>query len=167
MNATPANPLSWPRRPLPVTSVTQCPLRSHVDPRLVRFSAGATAAVLGIGLLIMHVARPLGVGLLASQVATFALTAFISFQWSVWARIYARYIWPRMETPSELLDARPVRLSQLASFLLTGLALVFFVVNFDVAGYCLTALAISAAALNASTGLRLSSKVYLFVRRRE
>ena len=84
-----------------------CPLRAHVDPRLTRFSAGATAGVLAVVLLIVDVARPLGLGLLASQVAVFAFTAFVSFQWSLWAQIYARFIWPRIGAPTKLEDARP------------------------------------------------------------
>jgi hypothetical protein len=91
------------------TSIGACPLRARADPRLLRFSAGATASVLAVVLLIVDVARPLGLGLLASQVAVFAFTAFVSFQWSLWAQIFARVIWPRIGAPAELEDARPPR----------------------------------------------------------
>ena len=107
----------------------------------------------------------MGLGLLASQAAVFAFTAFISFQWSLWARIYARFIWPRVAAPAALEDARPPRFAQFLGFLLTALALVFFVVDVDVAGYALTALALALAALNASTGLCLGCKAYLLIRR--
>lgn len=109
--------------------------------------------------------RPLGLGLLASQVAVFAFTAFVSFQWSVWAQIFARFIWPRIEPPTALEDARPPRFAQFVGFVLTALALVFFVVGLDVAGYGLTALAFGASALNASTGLCLGCKAYMLIRR--
>ena len=79
--------------------ISACPLRAQVDPRLTRFSAGATAAVLGVVLLVLDGVRPLGLGLLASQAAVFAFTAFVSFQWSIWAQIYARFIWPRIGAP--------------------------------------------------------------------
>ena len=147
--------------------VTACPLRAHVDPRLTRFSAGATGTVLALALLILDVVRPLGLGLLASQVAVLAFTALISFQWSVWAQIYARFIWPRIEAPTELEDARPARFAQFLGFVLTALALTFFVLGVDVAGYCLTALAIGLATLNASTGLCLGCKAYVLIRRQE
>ena len=147
--------------------LTACPLRAHVDPRLTRFSAGATATVLAVAVLILDVARPLGLGLLASQVAVFAFTAFVSFQWSLWAQIYARFIWPRIEAPTGLEDARPARFAQLLGFVLSALALTFFVVGVDVAGYCLTALVFGLAALNAATGLCLGCKAYLLVRRRQ
>jgi Domain of unknown function (DUF4395) len=145
--------------------VTACPLRDHVDPRLTRFSAGATASVLAIALLILGVVRPLGLGLLASQVAVFAFTAFVSFQWSLWAQIFARFIWPRLGAPTGLEDARPARFAQFLGFVCTALALTFFVVGFDVAGYSLTGLALAVAALNAATGLCLGCKAYVLIRR--
>jgi hypothetical protein len=152
---------------MPGTRLTACPLRAQVDPRLLRFSAGATASVLGVVLLIVDIARPLGLGLLASQVAVFAFTAFVSFQWSLWAQIYARFIWPRIKAPTQLEDARPPRFAQLLGFVSTALALTFFAYGVDVAGYSLTALAFGAAALNASTGLCLGCKAYLLMRRRQ
>ena len=142
-----------------------CPLRAHVDPRLTRFSAGATAAVLGVVLLTVDIARPLSLGLLASQVAVFAFTAFVSFQWSVWAQIYARFVWPRLDAPAKLEDARPPRFAQFLGLLLTALALAFFAAGVDVAGYSLTALAFGLAALNATTGLCLGCKAFSLVRR--
>jgi hypothetical protein len=146
-------------------AVGACPLRAHIDPRLTRFSAGATAGVLALVLLIVDVARPLGLGLLGSQVAVFGFTAFVSFQWSLWAQIYARFIWPRIGAPTEMEDARPPRFAQFLGFVVTALALVFFVVGVDVAGYSLTALAFVMAALNASTGVCLGCKAYLLFRR--
>lgn len=145
-------------------SISACPLRSHVDPRLLRFSSGATASVLALVLLLADVARPLALGLLGSQVAVFAFTAFVSFQWSVWAQLFARVIWPRLGEPSGLEDARPPRFAQFVGFVLTALALTSFVVGVDGAGYGLTAFAFGVAALNASTGLCLGCKAYLIVR---
>lgn len=141
-----------------------CPLRAHVDPRLVRFSAGATALVLGVVLLVAEAARPLALGLLASQVAVFAFTAFVSYQWSVWAQIYARFVWPRIAPPARLEDARPPRFAQLLGFVVTGLGLVFFVTGGDVAGYTLTALAFGVTALDAATGVCLGCRAFLLVR---
>lgn len=150
---------------MPGNRIGTCPLRSHVDPRLLRFSAGATASVLAIVLLIVDVARPLALGLLGSQIAVFAFTAFVSFQWSLWAQIFARFIWPRLGEPSGLEDARPPRFAQFVGFVFTTLALIGFLVGFDVAGYGLTALALGVSALNASTGLCLGCRAYLLIRR--
>ncbi len=147
------------------TTIGACPLRGQVDPRLLRFSAGATAVVLAVVLLVVDVARPLGLFLLASQVAVFAFTAFVSFQWSVWAQIFARAIWPRIGAPKGLEDARPPRFAQFVGFVLTAVALVSFVVGVDVAGYVCTALAFGATAVNAATGLCLGCKLYVLIRR--
>ena len=150
---------------MPSIRLGACPLRSHLDPRLLRFSAGATASVLAVVLLVVDVARPLGLGLLGSQVAVFGFTAFVSFQWSVWAQIFARVIWPRLGAPAGLEDARPPRFAQFVGFVFTALALTSFMVGVDVAGYGLTALAFGVAALNATTGLCLGCKAYLLIRR--
>jgi hypothetical protein len=149
------------------TRIGACPLRGHVDPRLLRFSAGATASVLAVVLLVADVARPLGLGLLASQMAVFGFTAFVSFQWSLWAQIFARLIWPRIGAPTELEDARPPRFAQFVGFVFTAVALITFVLGVDIVGYGLTALAFGASALNASTGLCLGCKLYLLIRRRQ
>lgn len=149
---------------MPSTSFYACPLRGQVDPRLLRFSAGATASVLAVVLLVVDVARPLGLGLLGSQIAVFAFTAFVSFQWSLWAQIFARFVWPRIGAPAELEDARPPRFAQFVGFLLTALALTSFALGVDVAGYGLTAVAFGAAVLDASTGLCLGCKAYLRIR---
>ncbi|NLH70839.1 MAG: DUF4395 domain-containing protein [Brooklawnia sp.] len=77
----------------------------------------------------------------------------------------ARFIWPRVQAPRALEDARPARFAQVIGFVFTALALVFFIVDFDLAGYCLTALAFGAAALNAGTGLCLGCKVYRLIGR--
>ncbi len=150
---------------MPSLKPSACPLRGRVDPRLLRFSAGATACTLAVVLLIVDVVRPLGLGLLASQVAVFAFTAFVSFQWSLWAQIYARFIWPRIGAPTALEDARPARFAQLLGFVFTAVALTFFLFGIDVAGYSLTALTFALAALDASTGRCLGCKAYLLVRR--
>jgi hypothetical protein len=116
-------------------------------------------------LLILDVARPLGLGLLASQAAVFGFTALVSFQWSVWAQLYARFIWPRIGPPTGLEDARPHRFAQFLGFVFTSLALICFVLGGDIVGYGLTALAFGAATLNASTGLCLGCRAYLRIRR--
>lgn len=148
-----------------ITAIGACPLRARVDPRLLRFSAGATAVVLALVLLLIDGARPWGLGLLASQVAVFAFTAFVSFQWSFWAQIFARFIWPRLGAPAKLEDARPPRFAQFIGFVLTAVALIAFIVGIDAVGYSLTALAFGVVALNAATGLCLGCKAYLLIRR--
>jgi hypothetical protein len=145
--------------------ITSCPLRGQVDPRALRFSAAATASVLAVVLLTVGPARPLALGLLASQVAVFGFTAFVSVHWSVWAQIFARFVWPRIGTATELEDARPVRFAQFIGFVLTALALLSFVSGVDGIGYGLTAVAVAGAVINATTGVCLGCRIYLLARR--
>jgi Domain of unknown function (DUF4395) len=145
--------------------VTSCPLRDHVDPRALRFSAGATAGVLATVLLTVGVARPLALGLLASQVAVFGFTAFVSVHWSVWAQIFARVIWPRIRAATELEDARPARFAQFIGFMLTAAALLGFAVDANAIGYGLTALAVAGATVRATTGVCVGCTVYLLASR--
>ncbi len=140
---------------------TSCPLRNQIDPRALRFSAAATASVLAIVLLTADLARPLALGLLASQVAVYGFTAFVSVHWSVWAQVFARVIWPRIEAATELEDAHPVRFAQFIGFLLTASALLGFAIGVDVLGYGLTAVAVAGAVINATTGVCLGCKIYL------
>jgi hypothetical protein len=147
------------------TGIASCPLRGQVDPRALRFSAAATAGVLAVVLLTVAPARPLALGLLASQVAVFGFTAFVSVHWSIWAQIFARFIWPRIGAATELADARPARFAQFIGFVLTAVALLAFVVGADGLGYGLTALAVAGAAINATSGVCLGCKIYLLARR--
>jgi hypothetical protein len=145
--------------------ITSCPLRDRVDPRALRFTAGATASVLVIALLLVGVVRPLALGLLGSQVAVFGFTAFVSVHWSVWAQIFARVIWPRIGPATELEDAHPARFAQFIGFVLTALALLAFVIGADVMGYGLTAVAVAGAVIRAATGVCLGCKTYVLARR--
>lgn len=145
--------------------VTSCPLRDHVDPRALRFSAASTAGVLAVVLLTVGPARPLALGLLASQVAVFGFTAFVSVHWSVWAQIFARFIWPRIGAATSSEDAHPVRFAQFIGFVLTALALLGFIIGVDGIGYGLTAVALVGAAIDATTGVCLGCQIYLLARR--
>jgi hypothetical protein len=145
--------------------ITSCPLRDRVDPRALRFNAAATASVLAVVLLTVGPARPLALGLLASQVAVYGFTAFVSVHWSVWAQVFARFIWPRIGAATELADSHPARFAQFIGFVLTALALLGFVIGVDAIGYALTAVAVVGAVINATTGVCLGCKIYLLARR--
>lgn len=147
--------------------ITSCPLRSRVAPRALRFTAGATAVVLAVVLLTADGVRPLALGLLASQVAVFGFTAFVSIYWSVWAQLFAHVIWPRLRAATTLEDARPARFAQLIGFVLTALALLGFIIGADAVGYGLTALATAGAVVRATTGLCVGCRLYLLIRRRQ
>jgi len=85
--------------------------------------------------------------------------------WSVWAQIFARFIWPRIGAATELEDAHPARFAQFIGFVLTATALVGFVIGVDGVGYGLTAVAVVGAVINATTGVCLGCKIYPLARR--
>lgn len=145
--------------------ITSCPLRDQFDPRALRFSAAATASVLAVVMLTYGPARPLALGLLASQVAVYGFTAFVSVHWSVWAQIFARFIWPRIGAATELEEARPAHFAQFIGFMLTALALLGFLIGAYGIGYGLTAVAVVLAVINATTGVCLGCEIYLLGRR--
>jgi len=89
----------------------------------------------------------------------------VSVHWSVWAQIFARFIWPRIGAATKLEDAHPARFAQFIGFVLTALALLGFVIGVDGIGYGLTAVAIVGAVSNATTGVCLGCKIYLLARR--
>ena len=152
------------------TGITSCPLRDRVDPRALRFSAAATAGVLVVALLTVGPARPLALGLLASQVVVYGLTAFVSVHWSVWAQLFAHVIWPRIwpriGAAPELVDAPPVRFAQFIGFVLTASALLGLVIGVDGISYGLLVAAVVGAVAHATTGVCLGCRIYLLVRRR-
>jgi hypothetical protein len=147
------------------SATTGCPLRDRVDPRALRFSAAATASVLAVAVLTVGPARPVALGLLGSQVAVFGFTAFVSVHWSVWAQIFARWIWPRIDAATTLQEARPARFAQFIGFVLTATALLCFGLGVDGIGYGLTAVAVVGAVIDAATGACLGCKIYVLPRR--
>lgn len=108
-------------------------------------------------------------GLIASQIAVFGFTEYVSVHWSVWAQIFARFIWPRIGASAALEDARPARFAQFISFVLTASALLGFLVGLDGIGYGFTAVAVAVAgaALNALAGVCLGCRTYLLAHRRQ
>lgn len=111
--------------------------------------------------------RPLALGLLASQVAMFGFTAFVSMHWSVWAQLFARVIWPRIGPATTLEDARPARFSQFIGFVLTIVALLAFIIGTDLVGYVLAGVAAAGAVIRATTGTCVGCRIYVLIRRQQ
>lgn len=135
---------------------------TQVDPRGLRVAAGMTAAVLA---LVLVLPAPVGVGLLALQVAIFAVSALVSLQVSPYSVFFAKVVRPRIGRPAELEDARPPRFAQVLGLVFTGAALIAFLAGATTVGQVATVLALVAALLNASVGLCLGCEFYLALRR--
>ena len=133
-----------------------------VDPRGLRVAATATATVLA---LVLVTPSPVGVWLLAAQVAIFAVAALVGLRYSPYAIVFARLIRPRIAAPTDLEDARPPRFAQIVGLSFTAIALLALLGGASTVAYIATAFALVAALLNAAVGLCLGCELYLAVRR--
>jgi hypothetical protein len=135
---------------------------TEVDPRGPRFAAAITTVVLA---LVLALATTwLGLVLLVGQVVVFAIGAFAGPAASPYARVYRRYVRPRLGPPAELEDVRPLQFAQQVGL---GFALVGVVglVLAPVVGIVAVGFALAAAFLNAAFGLCLGCEAYLLIRR--
>ncbi|WP_030055156.1 MULTISPECIES: DUF4395 domain-containing protein [Streptomyces] len=131
----------------------------QTDPRGPRFAATLTSAVLILVLLTGSCA------LLAAQALVFALGAFGGLRFSPYDWLFRTFVAPRLAPPSETEDERPLRFGQ-------GILTVFAAVGTlgHIAGVtwlCLlaTAVALTAAFLNAAFGYCVGCELYPVVRR--
>jgi hypothetical protein len=133
-----------------------------VDPRGQRFAATITSLVLAAVLL-----SPgwVSVALLTGQLVVFAIGAVWGLQASPYARLFRRFVRPRLSPPSELEDARPPRFAQGVGLIFAAVGLVGFATGATVLGVTAVALALGAAFLNAAFGFCLGCEIYLLARR--
>lgn len=136
---------------------------TQVDPRGQRFTAGITATVLALVLVIPS--EPVRTALLAVQTAVFATAVLVGLGASPWAVAYTRLVRPRLGPPDELEDARPPRFAQLVGLTFTAVALVALLAGATTVALVATGLALVAALLNAAVGLCLGCELYLALRR--
>jgi Domain of unknown function (DUF4395) len=125
---------------------------TEVDPRGPRFAAAITTVVLA---LVLALATTwLGLVLLVGQVVVFAIGAFAGPAASPYARLYRRFVRPRLGPPAELEDVRPLQFAQQVGLVLA-----------PVVGIVAVGFALAAAFLNAAFGLCLGCEAYLLIRR--
>ncbi len=141
---------------------TQQSTPTKVDPRGLRVSAGITAGVVALVLVLPSPAREI---LLAFQVAVFAVAAFGGLNLSPYAIFFKDVVRPRIGPPAEFEDGRPPRFAQLIGFTFTAVGLLAFLAGAPTIGLVATAFALIAALLNASIGLCLGCELYLLLRR--
>lgn len=144
------------------TVAIQQPASTQVDPRGLRVSAGITAVVVALVLVLPSPAREI---LLAVQVAVFASAAFVALGSSPYSIFFKKVIRPRIGAPAEFEDSRPPRFAQLVGFAFTAVALVAFLAGATTVGLVATAFALIAALLNSVLGFCLGCELYLLLRR--
>ena len=130
-----------------------------VDPRGQRLAAVLTAAVLTIVLLTGSA------WLLAAQAGVFATGAIAGVAASPYARLFVRFVRPRLGPPAEYEDARPPRFAQVVGLLFAVAGLAGFLGGWPLLAYGAVGAALAAAFLNAAFGLCLGCEIYLVFRR--
>ena len=127
-----------------------------IDPRGPRTAAAVTTVVLAVVLLTGS--WPL----LALQAVVFALGARDRNPYGV---LFKRVVRPRLGAPAELEDPAPVRFAQLVGLAFAVVGVVGGALGLAPVLYAATALALSAAFLNAAFGFCLGCVVYLTIQK--
>ena len=130
-----------------------------IDPRGPRFTATLTSVVLAVALVTSNP------WLLAAQVAVFAIATTWGVRASPYAKLYVRFIRPRLGPPAELEDERPPRFAQAVGLAFSSVGLIGLLTGITGLFYLLIAAAFTAAFLNAAFGFCLGCEVYLLARR--
>ena len=131
----------------------------QVDPRGVRFGAGASSVVLATVLATESA------WLLAAQAAVFALGALAGPGRSPYSLLFATVVRPRLGPPDELEPAGPPRFAQAVGLAFALAGVIGLAAGATLVGMVATGLALVASLLNAVTGFCLGCEMYLLIRR--
>lgn len=138
-------------------------MSQQIDPRGPRFGAAITTVVLAVTLLKLPSA--LATTLITIQTVVFALGAFIGLQAQPYGKIFAKFVRPRLQAPTELEDVAPPQFAQLVGFGFAAVAWVALLANAVVIAQVAVAFALVAAFLNAAFGYCLGCEMYLIGKR--
>jgi hypothetical protein len=131
----------------------------EVDVRGPRFTAGVTAVVLAVALL-------LGSGVLvAVQALVFAVGAFGGLRYAPYGVLFRLLVAPRLGPVREREPEAPPRFAQLVGLLFAVVGAAGYLLGAPALGAVATGLALVAALLNAVTGFCLGCELYLIARR--
>jgi len=142
-------------RPLPGTQ--------GIDPRGPRFSAGITAVLLAVDIVLGLVGLQLAAWILLVVIAVlFLWGAVAGVQRHPYGALYRAALRPRLAPPAELEDPAPPTFAQLVGLIITGLGVVLGI-WFPVIVVVAAALAFVAAFLNSVFGYCLGCQIYLLL----
>lgn len=137
---------------------------SGVDPRGPRFSAGITAVLLLVVVVL---------GLAGANLPAFALLTAIAllFAWGAFRGVgahpygilFRKFVRPRLAAPTELEDPRPPTFAQLVGLIVTGVGVVLALFGLPLAVVIAAAAAFIAAFLNSVFGYCLGCQIYLLI----
>ena len=138
--------------------------RQGIDPRGPRFTAGVTAALLLVTVVLGFGGLDLAATLLlAALAAVFAWSAVAGVARHPFGLVFRALVRPRLAPPAELEDPRPPTFAQLVGFIVTGTGVVLGLVGLEFAVPIAASLAFVAAFLNAAFGYCLGCRIYLLL----
>ncbi|MEB3019493.1 DUF4395 domain-containing protein [[Mycobacterium] crassicus] len=133
-----------------------------VDVRGPRFTAWVTTAVLVGVLLISGFSLVGATALLAAQAVVFAVGALAGSRRNPYGMLFARFVAPRLSPVTEREPVAPLRFAQLVGLIFAVIGVAGFATAPSV-GLTATALALTAAFLNAAFGICLGCQLYPLV----
>ncbi|MDX6372912.1 MAG: hypothetical protein QOD98_1900 [Nocardioidaceae bacterium] len=144
------------------TSSTAHTRAAGIDPRGPQLTAGITAVVLVVVLLLPS---PWAAVLTGVQAVLFAIGATRGVQHTPHAWLFRTVVRPRLAAPDELEDPAPPRFAQGVGLAFTVVALVAFVSGVTLLGQIAIGFALVAALLNAVFRFCLGCELYLLLKR--
>lgn len=132
----------------------------QVDVRGPRFAAWLTTAVLLAALAASAVSAAAAGAILAVQAAVFAVGALYGPRRQPYGLVFAKLVAPRLGPVTEREPVEPLRFAQLVGFAFAVIGTAGFAASIPVLGVTATALALSAAFLNAAFGICLGCQIY-------
>jgi hypothetical protein len=133
-----------------------------IDPRGPQLTAGITAAVLVVVLLLPS---PWAAVLTGVQAVLFAIGATQGVQHTPHAWLFRTVVRPRLTPPDELEDPEPPRFAQGVGLAFALVALVAFTTGLTLLGQVAIGFALVAALLNAVFRFCLGCELYLLIKR--
>jgi hypothetical protein len=147
-----------------MTTTAPAPTRAPagIDPRGPRLTAGITAVVLVVVLLLPS---PWAAVLTGVQAVLFAIGAARGVQHTPHASLFRRVVRPRLAPPTELEDPAPPRFAQGVGLAFALVALAGFASGATLLGQVAIGFALVAALLNAVFRFCLGCELYLLTKR--
>ncbi len=131
-----------------------------IDPRGPRFNQAMIALALVVGFVVDW--EPI-----VPAVATvLALGAALGPRFGLFLAIYAYFIRPRLEPPSELEDPRPPRFAAAMGTLVLAASTVAFLAQAELVGWVLAMTVAFLAGFSTTTGICVGCEIYLYLARR-
>ena len=144
------------------TASAQPQATAGIDPRGPQLTAGITAAVLVVILLLPS---PWAGVLTGVQAVLFAIGASRGVQHTPHAWLFRTLVRPRLSAPEELEDPAPPRFAQAVGLGFAVVALVGYVAGVTLLGQVAIGFALVAALLNAVFRFCLGCEMYLLIKR--